>query len=186
MLVYHGTLARRLGLDIAIEAVALAQTGLPGGVQLRVIGAGEERSALLALRDRLGLQEQILFSDGFVPVEQIPALLGDADIGVVPLRVTPGTDIMLPTKLLEYVSLRIPCIVPRTGTIERYFDETMVEFFVAEDPTSLAEAITRLGREPVRRARLAVVAYDRFALKYTWSEQQEVYTQLVRQLLPHT
>ena len=36
---------------------------------------------------------------------------------------------MLPTKPLEYVSLGIPCVVPRTGTICRYFDEEMVQFF---------------------------------------------------------
>ena len=50
VLVYHGTLARRLGLDLAIEAVAKAKTEVPG-IELRIIGAGEERAALLALRD---------------------------------------------------------------------------------------------------------------------------------------
>ena len=41
------------------------------------------------------------FSDGFVPVETIPALIDDADVGIVPLRISGGTDIMLPTKLLN-------------------------------------------------------------------------------------
>ena len=124
-------------------------------VQLRIIGAGEERSNLIALRDRLALGEHVQFSDGFVPVERIPALLGDADIGLVPLRISPGTDIMLPTKLLEYVSLGIPCIVPRTGTIERYFDDEMVQFFTAEIPhrwpmRSSASAVTRSGARGLR------------------------------------
>ncbi len=183
VLVYHGTLARRLGLDIAIEAVALARTGLPGGVQLRIIGAGEERTALIALRDRLGMQQQVQFSDGFVPVERIPALLADADVGLVPLRVSAGTDIMLPTKLLEYVNLGIPCIVPRTGTIERYFDEAMVQFFIAEDVVSLADAIVHLGRDPQRRIQLARASTERFARRYTWPEHQKIYTELVGRLL---
>ncbi len=40
---------------------------------------------------------------------------------------------MLPTKLLEYVCFGIPCIVPKTGTITRYFDDDMVQYFEAEN-----------------------------------------------------
>jgi len=47
---------------------------------------------------------------------------------------------MLPTKLLEYVTMGIPCIVPKTGTISRYFDETCA-VFRGRDVDSLAEAI---------------------------------------------
>ena len=93
VLVYHGTLARRLGLDLAIQAVAKAKTEVPR-IELRIIGAGEERAALLALRDALGLGEAVTFSDGFVPVQSVPGLIADADAGIVPLRISSGTDIM--------------------------------------------------------------------------------------------
>ena len=182
VLVYHGTLARRLGLDVAIEAVARARSAIPR-IELRIIGAGEERAALIALRDRLGLQDHVTFSDGFVPVEKIPSLIEDADIGVVPLRMSSGTDIMLPTKLLEYVTMGIPCVVPRTGTIARYFDERMVRFFEAENPESLAEAIVALHRDPALRSSLAKEATERFGRTYRWSEHKKVYTSLVSRLL---
>jgi len=182
VLVYHGTLARRLGLDIAIEAVSKARDMIPR-LELRIIGAGEERDRLIALRDRLDLQEIVTFSDGFVPVEQIPALLQDADVGLIPLRIHSGTDIMLPTKLLEYVSVGIPCIVPKTGTITRYFDEEMVRFFEAENSDSLAEAIIDLYRDPANRILLARQATERFGKIYHWSEHKNAYTQLVERLL---
>lgn len=182
VMVYHGTLARRLGLDIAIEAVARAKAAIPR-LELRIIGAGEEREKLIALRDELGLQADVTFSDGFVPVEQIPALIDDADVGLIPLRISSGTDIMLPTKLLEYVSLGIPCIVPRTGTIARYFDDQMVEFFEAENPESLAGAIVALYRDPARRSRLAREATARFGRTYSWQQHKKVYTELVSRLL---
>ncbi len=182
VLVYHGTLARRLGLDIAIEAVARARGAIPR-LELRIIGAGEERERLIELRDRLGLREVVTFSDGFVPVEQIPALIDDADVGLIPLRIHGGTDIMLPTKLLEYVSVGIPCIVPKTGTITRYFDEDMVRFFEAENRDSLAEAIVELYRDPARRTQLAHQATERFGKTYRWSEHKKVYVQLVERLL---
>lgn len=182
IMVYHGTLAHRLGLDIAIEAMAKAKDAIPR-VELRIIGAGEERDRLIALRDTLGLQSLVTFSDGFVPVEQIPALISDADVGLVPLRIHSGTDIMLPTKLLEYVAMGIPCIVPKTGTIARYFDEEMVRFFEAENSDALAVAIVELYRDPEKRNRLAQQATKRFGRIYRWSEHKKVYTNLVDRLL---
>ena len=182
VMVYHGTLANRLGLDIAIRAVAKARVDVPR-MELRIIGAGEERERLIALRDSLGLREQVTFSEGFVPVERIPALICDADVGLVPLRVSGGTDIMLPTKLLEYVAIGIPCIVPRTGTIGRYFDDTMVKYFDAEDVESLARAMVELDRQPALRRSLAHEASRRFGNAYRWSQHKKVYVALVAQLL---
>jgi len=182
VVVYHGTLARRLGLDVALRAVARIRNEVPS-IELRIIGAGEERATLIALRDELGLQGLVTFSDGFVPVERIPEMIKDADVGLIPLRISGGTDIMLPTKLLEYVTMGIPCITPRTGTICRYFDEQMVQFFVAEDVASLADAIVGLYRDPERRERLAQQATARFGRAYTWSRHKEVYIRLVDRLL---
>ena len=181
VLVYHGTLARRLGLDLAIQAVAKAKTEVPG-IELRIIGAGEERAALLALRDALGLGEAVTFSDGFVPVQSVPGLIADADAGIVPLRISSGTDIMLPTKLLEYVTMGIPCITPKTGTIARYFDHSMVQFFEAESVDSLASAIISLAQNPQRRAALASESSRRFAAIYSWSRHKSLYIDLVRRL----
>jgi glycosyltransferase involved in cell wall biosynthesis len=181
VLVYHGTLAHRLGLDIALEAVARARAEVPG-LRLRIIGDGEERTPLGELRDRLGLQEVVEIHPP-VPVERIPSMIEDADVGLVPLRISGGTDIMLPTKLLEYVNVGIPCITPRTGTIGRYFDDKMVEFFQAENVDALATAIVRLARDPARCASLAQQATERFGTTYRWSVHKKVYTDLVERLL---
>ncbi len=181
VLVYHGTLARRLGLDIAIQAVAKARRDIP--LEFRIIGAGEVRAELIELRDQLGIESLVTFSAGFVPVESVPSLIDDADVGIIPLRVSSGTDIMLPTKLMEYVVVGIPCVVPRTGTIARYFDDTMVQFFEAENVDSLADALVRLYRDPARRLALSEQATDRFGRIYRWSEQKKIYTSLVHRLL---
>jgi glycosyltransferase involved in cell wall biosynthesis len=182
VLVYHGTLARRLGLDIAIHAVAKLKGTIPG-LELRIIGAGEERTDLIAVSEQLGVSDVVTFSDGFVPVEHIPDMIADAAVGLVPLRRCSGTDIMLPTKLLEYVGMGIPCVVPRTGTIARYFDEGMVQFFEAESIDSLADAVLALYHDPARRVQLAREATERFAKRYRWSEHKKIYLDLVDRLL---
>jgi glycosyltransferase involved in cell wall biosynthesis len=182
VIVYHGTLARRLGLDVAVRAVAELSRSIPD-LEFRIIGAGEERQRLVELASELQLDDVVRFSDGYVPVTQIPALISDADIGVIPLRILSGTDIMLPTKLLEYVSMGIPCVVPRTGTVGRYFDDDMVEFFAAEDVGALASAIRRLYEDPVRREKLAREATARFGRAHRWSTHKQVYLDLVSSLL---
>ncbi|WP_031430521.1 glycosyltransferase family 4 protein [Methylomicrobium agile] len=182
VMVYHGTLARRLGIDIAIEAAAKIREHIPA-MELRIIGAGEERERLIALSERLGLQAIVTFSTGYVPVETIPGLIRDADAGIVPLRACSGTDIMLPTKLLEYVTLGIPSIVPKTRTIGRYFDADMVQFFEAGDSDSLAAAMVELYHDPARRTALSVNAAERFGKLYHWSRHKDVYLNLVRTLI---
>ena len=132
------------------------------------------------------VQGIVTFSDGFVPVEDIPAMISDADLGLVPLRVSSGTDIMLPTKLLEYVAMGIPSIVPRTGTICRYFDSEMVQFFEAENPESLSLAILSMYRDEGRRKQLALQATARFGEKFSWAEQEKRYVELVADLLRAT
>jgi glycosyltransferase involved in cell wall biosynthesis len=182
VVVYHGTLAHRLGLDIAIRAVASVRHLIPA-IEFRIIGAGEERERLIALRDRLDAGQIVTFSDGFVPVERIPSLVDDADLAVLPLRASAATDVMLPTKLLEYVTLGIPCVVPRTTTITRYFDDTMLQFFEAGSVEGLASAIVELHRQPARRRSLAENASRSFGQRYKWSEHKRVYTRLVASLL---
>ncbi|MCB1164216.1 MAG: glycosyltransferase family 4 protein [Candidatus Krumholzibacteriia bacterium] len=176
-LVFHGTLAERLGVDLALEAVARIGERIPG-LRLDVIGDGDQRPALLALRDRLGLQDRVRFSDGMVPVEDLPRLLADADLAVIPTREGIATRYMLPTKLVEYATLGIPAIVAPTHTIRYYFDETQVAFFTPGDPESLAETIVALHEDPVRRRALALGA-ARFSERYSWNRHKQVYLDLV-------
>ena len=106
-----------------------------------------------------------------------------ADIGIIPLRKSSGTDIMLPTKLLEYVLTGIPAIVPRTPTIQRYFDSEMVEFFEAEQPESLADSLVRLVQNDERRAEMANRSSERFANVYRWESHKQKYVNLVNELI---
>ena len=70
--------------------------------------------------------------------------------GLVPYRRDVFTDGILPTKLMEYAALGIPTVVARTPSISAYFDETMVEFFTAEDVEELAHYIRTLYYDQAR------------------------------------
>jgi glycosyltransferase involved in cell wall biosynthesis len=176
-LVFHGTMAPRLGLDVAIRAVARLRDDLPD-VRLELIGDGDHRPALIALAAELGVADRVRFSQGMVPMEELPALLRGADLAVIPTRDEISTRYMLPTKLIEYIALGIPAVVAPTHTIRHYFDEEQVAFFAPGDDASLAEAIRALHSDPERRRRLVVRA-GAFLERYGWERHKKVYLDLV-------
>lgn len=152
-LVCHGTLTRRLGLDIALEALALVRPAIPT-LRMNIIGTGDYADEAKRLAVRLRLGDCVRFIDP-VPVERLPLLLANADIGLVPNRANSATHLMLPVKLLEYATLGIPVIAARLRTIEHYFGRDAVRFFEPGDSAQLAAAIEELYRDPARRMALA-------------------------------
>jgi len=182
-LVYHGTLAQRYGLDVALHALAIARRDV--AARLIIHGRGDLLESLAALADELGVRDDVVFSTDRLPSEELPALLRRADAAVVPYRRDIFTDEILPTKLMEYAALDIPTIVTRTPAVEAYFDESAVRFVPAEDPEELAAAIVELARDPAARASLARNA-ARFRERHDWTRSAAAYVELVRELRGET
>jgi glycosyltransferase involved in cell wall biosynthesis len=114
-----------------------------------------------------------------MPMEELPALIASADLGLVPYRRDVFTDGILPTKLMEYAALGIPAIAARTPAISAYFDETMVEFFTAEGVKELTDCIKTLYHDPSRREDLAR-NIQKFNRRHSWANQKIEYVNLVR------
>ena len=124
-LVYHGTMAERLGVDLIIRAVAQLHGRVPGSAAASVgprrRSGGVSAPGSGAERGRCGL-----VSPEGLSARRAAARLGSMDLGVVGNRRSAACDLMLPVKLVEYVSLGIPAVVPRLKTIEHYFSDDMV------------------------------------------------------------
>ena len=65
-LVYFGTIANRLGIDLAIRAVAHLAYKVPK-IRFHIIGDGEEKETLKALAKQLGVEKEVNFSAGNIP-----------------------------------------------------------------------------------------------------------------------
>jgi glycosyltransferase involved in cell wall biosynthesis len=179
-LFYHGTITRRYGIDVAIRAVDMVRRRLPG-VHMTIHGIGEYRDEMVQLVEQLGLQSHIQFTSDYIPTSDLPKIIRQADLGVVPYRRDVFTDGILPTKLMEYVALGVPVVAARTPVIESYFDETMVQFFTPEDHQDLARAILALHDDQARLRDLARNA-DRFNQRYNWQKVSAEYVALVDRL----
>lgn len=179
-LIYHGTLAKRHGLSIALNAISSLREEIKG-LEFQILGDGDDLPGLVDLSRELGLCDCVSFSKGLVPMEELVPIILEADVGVVPILYDEFTRHMLPVKLLEYVALGKPVICSRTETIEAYFDDSMVQYCQPGNAEQLAEQIRILYKNPDKREQLAANA-ERFNREYNWERQKQLYYQLIDDL----
>jgi glycosyltransferase involved in cell wall biosynthesis len=177
---YHGTLARRLGLKNALGGLARrrAEMEQEGPWRLDILGDGDARSDLLSLTRDLGLSDRVRFSDGFVPVDELAEALRGASLGIVPNLVQRDTNLMLPTKLLEYLYLGIPAVATPTATVEGYLGSDQVTFVADPDPEAWGQAILDLRRDAEKRRAQARRGLDFFKI-HSWEQEAERFLQVV-------
>ena len=178
--VNHGTITKRLGLDLLVQAIAQLSSVIPG-LQLHIIGGGDDLDEIAELTRTLGIAEITHFQPP-VRWDALPEELHGMQVGVVANRVNIASDLMLPSKLIDYIRLGIPAVVPKFKTIEHYFTGEMVSYFEPENVESLADAILRLYRETARRQSQPVQART-FLEQHSWDTNnalQKLYAELTQ------
>jgi len=180
IIVFPGGLQWHQGLDIAIRAFALAQRELPQ-LEFHIYGEGDQKQALQSLVDELGMQSKILFHEG-IPLTEMPELMANADLGIVPKRANSFGNEAYSTKIMEFMSQGVPVVVSRTKIDSFYFDDTVVQFFEAENPHALAEAMLRVLRDEELKQSLVKNALE-YVTRNSWRNKKEEYLNLVDSLL---
>ena len=179
-IVCHGTITKRLGIDVALRALALLKDRLPEA-RLIVVGGGDFLSEAKGLAGKLGVEQGVEFIPP-VPVEQLPEIIQRGSIGLVPNHSSPATHLMLPVKLLEYGALGLPVIASRLRTIEHYFGEDAVRFFEPDNPAALAAAIAEIHDNPSMRWRMVKETRRTMEL-IDWREERLHYFRAIDALL---
>jgi glycosyltransferase involved in cell wall biosynthesis len=180
--VYHGGLADRFGVETLVQAVAMLRQR-SADVSLEVLGSDAEAAARLAAFAAEIAPDGVRVAPSPTPVEEIPARLEAADLGVVPTLRDGFTELLLPVKLLEYVHMGLPVIASRLPVIERYFGDDVL---LAEpgDAASFAAAIEGVRCAPESALARAEGASERLA-QIEWRRQREDYLSLVDGLVEH-
>ncbi len=168
-MVNHGTISKRLGNDLIVQAAAQLVHEIPG-FELHIIGAGDDLEECKRLSESLGLMEHVHFHKG-VPWNELAKKLESMDVGIVGNRVNAATELMLPSKLIDYVVLGIPAIVPRLKTIQYYFSPGMVSYFEPESVESMVTTTVRVYKDKEGREQQARSAKS-FLDQYGWHNQK--------------
>lgn len=181
VLICHGAIEPRYGLDTTIRAVARLAGELPG-LRLEIYGNGSQRAILRGLAEELGVGDRVTFSDGYVPLDALVAAIARADVGIVAIVRDRFRDLTHCNKMYDFVAMRRPVVCSRTTSALSYFDEDSFAWFRSGDERALAEAIRTLHDDPRRRADLVAHAARR-AEPYRWVHQRRIYVDVVEGLL---
>jgi glycosyltransferase involved in cell wall biosynthesis len=179
LMMYHGTLTKIYGLDIAIEAYAKARAQIPGA-EFWILGGGTEQAALEARAKELGVADGVRFVGSVMP-DEIPFWVKMSDVGVLATRQDVFLDFSFSNKLSEYIIMDKAVIVSRLRTIAHYFSDDAVLFFEPNDPTSLAAQMVRMYHDSSLRQRLAQRAKLEFE-PIRWQVMKERYLALIERL----
>ncbi|HUY12931.1 MAG TPA: glycosyltransferase family 4 protein [Terriglobia bacterium] len=180
IVLYPGSLNYHQGLDLAIRAFSLLKDEVPQA-EFHIYGSGEQLEFLKSLIGQLGLQDRV-FLKGSLPLDQMAPVMENADLGIVPKRNNGFGNEAFSTKILEFMTMGVPVIVPDTTIDKYYFNDSVALFFQAGNEKSLASAMLLLINNAELRERLVRNA-SRFVTKYSWDVNQAVYLDLVDSLL---
>lgn len=173
-LITHGSLLEKYGVQTLIKAVPLLTTDVPK-LKVSIVGDGEFRLNLEDLAQSLHVEDHVHFT-GFVPIEEIPHLISQADVGVISLLVR-----MMPTKLFEYLAMGKPIIASDFPSMRVYFNDDAIMYYKVGDEHDLARCVLDLYRNPEKRLRLVKSAsgiYQKVRWDVTKYEYLRVFDQL--------
>ena len=180
-LVYTGALTPIYELDVTIRAVARIAAERPDlDVRLDLYGRGDSEEELRALAAELGVRGRVTFH-GRIPIDDVPAAVAAADIGIAPTRLDPFTEMTISGKIYEYGAMGKPVVASRLPLVERTFPEGTVARYEPGDADGLAAAIVALADDPIRRAE-AVDRTDDVVRDAAWEREAESYAELVDRL----
>ncbi|HEU5407946.1 MAG TPA: glycosyltransferase, partial [Nitrospira sp.] len=99
--VFHGTILERYGLRTLVEAVS--RVSRRARIRIRIIGEGDFSSTLSELIMKYGVGDSVEFVNQAYPLHEIPKMLSDCHVGLVPLDIGTSTvaNFALPIKLVE-------------------------------------------------------------------------------------
>jgi len=183
-LLYVGTVAPPYALDVAVRALALLKDQIPG-IRLRVVpkivheGAGLDMS--LELAKELGVADLVCVEKP-VPLEQMPQIMGEADIGLYPARQDCHMDIALSLKIPEMVAVGLCIVASRLTVLEELYGEHAIAFVPPGDHEALAAKVIELYHSADECKRLASTAMERNR-DLSWERQYETYRRVLAELV---
>ncbi len=158
IVVYAGLTFSYRGLDLLLDALAAAARERPDLRAVLVGGREQERAALAAQAERLGIAARVTFA-GSQPPERIPAFLAAADILAVPDTVTDVT--ASPLKLFEYMAMARAVVCPDLPALREITAGDGALHVPRGDRRALADALVRLAAAPALREDLGRRAAER-------------------------
>jgi colanic acid biosynthesis glycosyl transferase WcaI len=147
VVLYAGIHGVAQGLETVLEAARRLQG--EQDIHFLLVGEGPRKAELLALRDRLGLNNVTMLAER--PRTEMPAFFSAADVALVPLRKLDLFQGALPSKMFDAWACACPVILSIDGEARQVLERAGGGLFVEpEDADQLARAVLELRDDPER------------------------------------
>ncbi|MAT41898.1 MAG: hypothetical protein CL609_06120 [Anaerolineaceae bacterium] len=181
ILIYPGTIAPRYGLHVVIQAIAILKEEVPN-LTLQIVGSSNEYlTELECLSESLGVRRMIDFHPA-VPIDQIPALMQQATIGIYPAIPDSHMEIATPTKVQEFVAVGLPVIASRIKVLTQQFSDNAILYFPPGDAELFAKQIKLLINNPSLAENMVVTARSEWKKFRDWDCEEKKYLKLLSSL----
>jgi glycosyltransferase involved in cell wall biosynthesis len=171
VIMYHGSLVERNGLDVAIDALARVRESVPAA-ELHIFGRSTPfLDRMLESARNKGLQNFVHYL-GSRHLEQLVTEIDKCDLGVIPNHRNAFTDINTPTRVFEYLALGKPVIAPSTLGITDYFNKDSLLFFEPGDAAGLAQQIVYAYFHPCEVLEIARKGQEVYR-EHTWDRERQ-------------
>jgi glycosyltransferase involved in cell wall biosynthesis len=181
VIMYHGSLVERNGLELAVDALAKVRATVPSA-ELRIYG--RETPFLWRVMESArsqGLEKNVHYL-GAKRLEDLVPAIEACDVGVIPNHRNAFTEINTPTRIFEYLALGKPVIAPSTRGIMDYFTEESLFLFEPGNSSEIAHQIEYVARNSGEATRIAECGQQIY-LQHTWKQERGSLVDLVRGLL---
>ena len=161
-----GRLMPKKGYDILLAACrVLAQEGFK--FHLTLAGDGPEHQKLGRLIEAYGLHGQVTLP-GFVSHRKVPRLLQEADLFIMPSRITPfGDRDGIPNVVLEALLYEVPVVATDISGLPEVIRAPETGWLVpVEDPEALARAVREACLDPAEARRRALAGKELVAAEF--------------------
>src|SRR3989454_5966007 len=181
VIMYHGSLVERNGLDLAVDALARVRLSVPIA-ELRVYGHKTPFLELVldSVRHK-GLHESVHYL-GPKSSEHIVAAIEKCDVGIIPNNRSVFTEINTPVRIFEYLALGKPVIAPCAAGIQDYFNNESLLFFELGNSEDLARKIEYVYFHPSETVEIVKRGQGVY-LAHTWRQERLSFVNLVGELL---
>lgn len=181
VMLYHGTLVERNGVDIAVEALEKAKHKIPGA-ELHIYGPRTPfLDKVLGTVVEKGLEQSVYYR-GTKQLEQLSEAIAGCDVGVIPNRRSIFTEINTPTRIFEYLALGKPVLAPHAPGIQDYFNDDALVYFKLGDADDLAAKLEWVATHPLEVGEIATRGQAVY-LQHTWSREKEILLRKVDELV---
>jgi len=181
-LFYHGSLEEHFGVDTLLKSMLIINEKA-SNITLHIY-SGKKGRLYNEFKDFVQKNEMtdcVTYHD-YVPFYELPMILKDADIGIVPTKGGIFSSETISMKSLEYISLGIPIIITSTDAHKYYFNDSMVKFFKPGCHKELADCVLELFRKPEMRQKM-ITNSKTFIEKNGWREAKKGYLDTVNKLV---